>query len=77
MVLYTIQQTSTGPWTVRRMGSALFNDLQLAAAIRLARTVARDEFVRSQRAVRIEMHDAAHVISLGNFDQECSRVATK
>ncbi|MEP6898704.1 MAG: hypothetical protein ABI870_09250 [Rhodanobacter sp.] len=75
MVLYTIAQTPAGPWSVRRQGLALFNDMQLAAAIRLARTVARDEHVRSHRTVRVEMRDAAHVIPLGNFDQAYGRSA--
>ena len=42
MVVYTVKQSQDGCWSIRRMGSALFSDLQLAAAIRLARTIARE-----------------------------------
>jgi hypothetical protein len=73
MVLYTIKQNPAGPWSIQRMGSSLFDDLQLAAAIRLARAVARDEHLRNGLAIRVELHDAAHVILLGNFDPNCSR----
>jgi hypothetical protein len=77
MVVYTVKQSQDGCWSVRRMGSALFSDLQLAAAIRLARTIARDEHHRSSRPVSVEMHDAASVIRLGNYQQQEACGASK
>lgn len=47
------------------MGVTLFSDLQMSTAVRLARTVARDEHARSRRPVRVELHDAGDVLSLG------------
>jgi hypothetical protein len=76
MIVYTVKQSQDGHWSIRRMGSTLFGDLQLAAAIRLARTIARDEHHRSQRPVSVEMHDAASVIRLGNYQQEDGHSAT-
>lgn len=77
MIVYTVKQSQDGHWSVRRMGSVLFGDLQLAAAIRLARTIARDEYHRSRRSVSVEMHDAASVIRLGSYQQDdaCSATA--
>jgi hypothetical protein len=76
MVVYTVKQSLDGHWSVRRMGSVLFGELQLAAAIRLARTIARDEHDRSRRSVSVEMHDATSVIRLGSYQQETARSAT-
>lgn len=76
MIVYTVKQSQDGYWSIRRMGSTLFSDLQLAAAIRLARTIARDEHHRSRRSVSVEMHDATSVIRLGSYQQADARSAT-
>jgi hypothetical protein len=68
MVLYTVKQDVSGSWSIRRMGLALFSDLELAAAIELARTVARDEHKRSSRPITVEFQDVSSVIRLGSFD---------
>ncbi len=69
MVLYTVKQDAMGLWSVRRMGLALFSDLKLAAAIELARSVARDEHVRSAKSVSVEFHDVSSVIRLGSYER--------
>jgi hypothetical protein len=78
MVLYTVKQDTGGLWSIRRMGLALFSDLRLAAAIELARSVARDEHERSNRGTTVEFHDVSSVIRVGNFEQAptCERITT-
>ncbi|MFC5525738.1 hypothetical protein ACFPPA_08270 [Rhodanobacter ginsengisoli] len=45
----------SGEWSIRRCGVTLFSDLSLVQAIRLARDVARDEYLRLQRPTCVEM----------------------
>jgi len=55
MVIYALKEATDGQWSVCRSGCSLFNNLRLAAAIKLAREVARDEHMRSGRPVCVEM----------------------
>ncbi|MBV8157912.1 MAG: hypothetical protein JO278_09650, partial [Dyella sp.] len=64
---YSLKQSSDGLWSVCRFGSSLFSALQLNAAIRLAREVARDEYLRSGRPVCVEMPGTESSIRLAHF----------
>jgi hypothetical protein len=67
MVIYSLKQSSDGQWNVCRSGASLFSDLQLSAAIRLAREVARDEHLRFGRSVCVEMPGTESTIRLAQF----------
>jgi len=54
MVTISLKQSAAGDWRVCRCPITLFSDLQLAAAIKLARE-ARDEHQRLGCRVRVEM----------------------
>jgi hypothetical protein len=49
MVTISLRPSPAGDWNIRRCGVTLFNDLSLVQAIRLARYVARDEYLRLRR----------------------------
>ncbi|WP_201315757.1 hypothetical protein [Dyella sp. EPa41] len=67
MVTYSLKQSAEGQWNVCRSGASLFTHLQLPAAIRLAREVARDEHLRSGRSVCVEMPGTESTIRLAQF----------
>ena len=69
MVTYSLKQSNEGHWSVWRSGLSLFGDLRLAAAIKLAREVARDEHLRSGCAVCVEMPGPASSIRLVKFSR--------
>ena len=69
MVVYSLKQSAAGPWNVCRSGSFLFSDLPLPAAIKLAREVARDEYLRSGRPVYVEMPGTESTIRLAQFEK--------
>jgi len=54
MVTISLKQAAAGDWRVCRSQITLFSNLQLGAAIKLARVVARDEHQRLGRQVRVE-----------------------
>ncbi len=55
MMTISLKQSGSGGWSVCRCQITLFRDLQLGAAIKLAREVARDEHQRVGRQVNVEM----------------------
>jgi hypothetical protein len=67
MVIYSLKPSADGRWGVCRSGVSLFGDLHLAAAIRLAREVARDEHFRSGRTVHVEMPGPESAIRLAQY----------
>ncbi|WP_114241124.1 hypothetical protein [Dyella sp. C9] len=67
MVTYSLKQSADGRWSVCRSGFTLFSGLHLEPAIRLAREVARDEHLRSRRAVSVEMPGTDSSIRLAHF----------
>ena len=69
MVVYTLKQADDGEWSICRMGSALFTQMQLGPAIKLARKAARDEHCRSGQPTCVEMRGLGSPIKLGYFDQ--------
>ncbi|HET6552242.1 MAG TPA: hypothetical protein VFG49_01780 [Dyella sp.] len=69
MVTYSLKQSAEGQWNVCRSGSLLFSQLQLSAAIKLAREVAREEYLRSGHPVCVEMPGPESTIRLARFDQ--------
>lgn len=67
MIVYSLKQSPEGQWSVCRSGFSLFSDLRLGPAINLAREVARDEHVRSGRAVCVEMPGLESSIRLAQY----------
>ncbi|WP_199097087.1 hypothetical protein [Dyella sp. ASV21] len=67
MVTYSLKQSVDGLWSLCRAEASLFHGLQLSAAIRLAREVARDEHFRSGRVVRVEMPGTGSSIRLAHY----------
>lgn len=63
----SLEPSETGSWKVCRTHVALFSDLQLGAAIKLARELARDEHQRSGYRVCVEMPGPASVIVLARY----------
>ena len=75
MVVYTLKQADDGEWSICRMGSALFTQMQLGLAIKLARQAARDEHRRSGQPTCVEMRGLGSPIRLGYFDQDGNTTA--
>jgi len=67
MVTFSLRQAVTGDWCVRRGQVTLFSNLQLGAAIKLAREVARDEHGRLRRQVCVEMPGPTSGIVLAHY----------
>ncbi|GAA0888752.1 hypothetical protein [Rhodanobacter soli] len=67
MVAISLEQSATGNWRVCRCRITLFNDLQLEAAIKLAREMARDEHQRLGQQVRVEMPGSLSTIVLAQY----------
>lgn len=67
MVIYSIRQSEDNDWSVCRAGTALLSQLRLAAAIQLAREIARDEHVRSGRSTCVEMPGPISTIRLAQY----------
>lgn len=67
MVIISIRPSATGGWKVCRSHVALFGDLQLGAAIKLARELARDEHQRSSGPVCVEMPGPTSAIVLARY----------
>lgn len=75
MVVYSIRETGAGRWSVCRLDTALFSGLSMIDAIKLAREVARDEFLRSGRSTSVEMPGPHTVIKLAQFSRPPSLAA--
>jgi hypothetical protein len=67
MVIISIKPSANGGWKVCRSHVALFGDLRLGAAIRLARELARDEHQRSSGSVSVEMPGPTSAIVLARY----------
>jgi hypothetical protein len=67
MVIISLKQGRKGNWNVTRAHVTLFSDLQLDAAIALAKEVAQDEHVRSGRPIRVEMPGPASTLVLARY----------
>lgn len=67
MVIYSIKEAGAGRWSVCRLNMALFSGLSMVDAIKLAREVARDEFLRSGRSTTVEMPGPHTIIKLAQF----------
>ncbi|WP_243042453.1 hypothetical protein [Dyella sedimenti] len=74
MVTYSLKSSAEGRWNVCRSGFSLFSDLPLTDAIKLAREVARDEYLRSGRTVYVEMPGTGSTIRLAQFAKPASQV---
>ncbi len=67
MVTISLGQAAAGDWNVRRGQVTLFSNLQLAAAIKLAREMARDEHGRLGHPVCVEMPGPTGAIVLAQY----------
>jgi hypothetical protein len=67
LVIISLKPSVAGGWKVCRARIALFGDLQLGAAIKLARELARDEYQRSNRPVSVEMPGPTSTIVLARY----------
>jgi hypothetical protein len=67
MILYTVKQNESGLWCIRYMSVTLADGLQLGPAIKQARDVARAEHLESGLTTRVEMHGAAAIVPLANY----------
>ncbi|OOG56899.1 hypothetical protein [Rhodanobacter sp. C03] len=67
MVIISIKPSAAGGWKVCRSHVALFGDLQLGAAIKLARELARDEHLRSSESVCVEIPGPTSAIVLARY----------
>jgi uncharacterized membrane protein len=67
MVTISLKQSAAGGWRVCRCQITLFSDLQLGAAIKLAREMARDEHQRLGRRVCVEMPGPMSAIVLARY----------
>ena len=67
LVIISLKPSVAGGWKVCRSHIALFGDLQLGAAIKLARELARDEHQRSNRPVSVEMPGPTSTIVLARY----------
>lgn len=67
MVIISIKPSAAGGWKVCRSHVALFGDLQLGAAIKLARELAREEHQRSSGPVCVEMPGPTSAIVLARY----------
>ena len=73
MVTISLEQSAAGDWRVRRWRITLFSDLQLGAAIKLAREMARDEHQRLRRQVQVEMPGSVSTIELAQYADDESK----
>ncbi|MBB6243090.1 MULTISPECIES: hypothetical protein [unclassified Rhodanobacter] len=67
MVIISLKQGPKGSWSVSRAHVTLFSDLQLDAAIALAKEVAHDEHLRTGRPIRVEMPGHASTLVLARY----------
>jgi hypothetical protein len=76
MVTISLKQSATGRWHVCRCQIALFSDLPLGSAIRLAREMARDEHHRMGHRVCVKMPGPSSTIVLARYaESDGARVA--
>jgi len=77
MVTISLMQSAAGSWHVCRCQIALFSDLPLGSAIRLAREMARDEHHRMGYQVCVKIPGPSSMIELARYaDGNGARVAS-
>ncbi|WP_027484704.1 hypothetical protein [Rhodanobacter sp. OR87] len=69
MIVYTVKQNESRLWCVCTMSATLADGLQLGPAIKQARDAARAEHLESGLATRVEMHGAAAIVPLANYQK--------
>lgn len=67
MVTISLKQSAAGSWHVCHCQIALFSDLQLGSAIRLAMEMARDEHQRLGHQVCVRMPGPSSTIVLARY----------
>lgn len=67
MVIISLKVSPAGGWCVCRSCITLFSNMQLGPAITLARELARDEYRRSGRGIRVEMPGSDLPIVLARY----------
>lgn len=67
MVTISLKQSAAGRWRVCRCQIALFSDLPLGSAIRLAREMARDEHHRMRHQVCVKIPGPSSTIVLAHY----------
>mgnify|MGYP001544209718 FL=1 len=72
MVIISLKVLPTGGWCVCRSCITLFSNMQLGPAIKLARELARDEYHRSGRAIRVEMPGLDRPIVLARYAEDAA-----
>ncbi|HEV2679789.1 MAG TPA: hypothetical protein VGV14_04760 [Rhodanobacter sp.] len=75
MVVYTLKQTDDGQWSICRMGTPLFSQMQLGPAIKLAREAARDEHYSNGQTTSVEMRGLGSLMRLAYFDRATTGIA--
>jgi hypothetical protein len=63
----TIMESQYGLWRICSGSSVLFDELHFAHAIRLARGLAREQYVNTGRTVRVEMSSTEFTIMLAQY----------
>ncbi|PWK81585.1 hypothetical protein [Fulvimonas soli] len=66
-IVFSLREDKAGLWCICIGQVTLFSQLQLAPAIRLARTLARDEHHRSGRHVAVELPGPDSTIELAHY----------
>jgi hypothetical protein len=77
MVTIELKASTKGSWSVCRSHVALFSDMQLAPAIKLAREMAREEHLRSGRQICVEMPGPQSTIILGRYGDFLSTAVSR
>jgi len=72
MVIISLKVLPTGGWCVCRSRITLFSNMQLGPAIKLARELARDEYHRSGRGIRVEMPGPDLPIVLARYAEDAA-----
>lgn len=67
MLTISVRRSGAGGWSVCRRSAALFSNLTLEQAIRLARVVARDEHQRLHRPICVDMPGNHNPIVLARY----------
>jgi hypothetical protein len=68
-VVFSLKECADGQWSVCRGSIALFSQLRLGPAIKLAREVARDEHRRSGCAVTVQLPGPRSAIELASYSR--------
>ncbi len=75
MLTISLKRSESCGWNVCRRDTALFSNLTLEQAIRLARVVACDEHLRLRQSIQVDMPGNHHRIVLAHYtrlDGDCA-----